>query len=137
MATKQKKKIFIVEGDDFLLDMYTMKFSSSPELEVEIAKSGEEALEKLRSGYRPDAVMFDIVMPGLDGLGMFKIIKEERIAPEAVFIIISNLGQKEDIEKGLRMGADDYIVKAHFTPTEILNKVNDLLSRKKTLIKAQ
>lgn len=137
MATKQKKKIFIVEGDDFLLDMYTMKFSSSPELEVEIAKSGEEALEKLRSGYRPDAVMFDIVMSGLDGLGMFKIIKEERIAPEAVFIIISNLGQKEDIEKGLRMGADDYIVKAHFTPTEILNKVNDLLSRKKTLIKAQ
>jgi DNA-binding response OmpR family regulator len=128
---KLKRKIFIVEDDDFLLEMYAMKFNASPDFEVAVAKSGEEAMERLHGGYAPEVVLFDIVMPNLDGFDMLAKIKEEKLAPEAVFIAISNLGQKEDIERMMKLGADDYIIKAHFTPTEIMNKVNDLISRKK------
>ncbi|MBI5742785.1 MAG: response regulator [Candidatus Niyogibacteria bacterium] len=129
--TKTKRKIFIIEDDDFLLEMYSTKFGASSDFEVEMAKSGEEALERLRGGFKPEVIMFDIVMPGIDGFEMFARIKEEELASGAICIAISNLGQKEDIERMLKLGADDYIIKAHFTPTEIMNKVNDLISRKK------
>lgn len=135
--TKVKRKILIVEDDDFLLEMYLTRFNLSSDFEVEIAKSGEEALERLRGGYHPEVVMFDIVMPGTDGFEMLAKIKEEKLAPEAVCIVISNLGQKEDIERMMKLGADDYMIKAHFTPTEIMNKVNDHLSRKKIKVKEE
>ncbi|MBI5742816.1 MAG: response regulator [Candidatus Niyogibacteria bacterium] len=135
--TKTKRKIFIIEDDDFLLDMYSTKFNAAPEFEVEIAKSGEEAMERLRGGYAPEVVMFDIVMPNLDGFDMLAKIKEEKLVPEATFIVISNLGQKEDIDRMMKLGADDYLIKAHFTPTEIMNKVNDLISRKKIKVKEE
>lgn len=124
--TKTKKKVLIVDDDDFLLDMYVMKFRDS-DFDVEIAKSGEEAIQKLKDGFNADAVLLDIVMPNIDGLEALKIIKKEKLGVGAVFIVLSNLGQKEDIDRGVAAGADDYIVKAHFTPTEVVNKVKSLI----------
>ena len=69
-------------------------------------------------------------MPKMDGLETLRIIKKDKIAEGAKIVVLTNLGQKEDIEKGLKLGADDYIVKAHFTPTEVLNKVKALLGQK-------
>lgn len=124
----QIKKVFIVDDDEFLLDMYAIKFRESG-FQVDIAKGGEEALEKIRGGYSPDAALLDVVMPSIDGFELLRIIKKENLLPHGVVIILTNLGQKEDIDRGLRLGANDYIVKAHFTPAEVVEKVSQLLSK--------
>jgi len=124
------KKIFIVDDDDFLADMYVIKFRESG-FEVEAAKSGAEFLEKVRSGFVPDVLLLDIVMPDVDGFDVLGLIKKENLLPKCILVILTNLGQKEDVEKGLKLGAHDYIVKAHFTPSEVVNKVLTLLDKKR------
>ena len=123
------KKIMIVDDDEFLLDMYAVKFRESG-FEVDISKGGEEVLEKLRAGLRPNAILLDIVMPGKDGFEVLRIMKQENLAQNAVIAILTNLGQKEDVEKGIRLGANDYIVKAHFTPSEVVKRILELLDKK-------
>jgi len=130
MTTHNAKTVFIVDDDEFLLDMYVLKFRESG-FTVEIAKSGTEALEKIRGGLKPDAILLDIVMPGMDGIALLQVVQKEHLLPDALLIILSNLGQKEDINRGLRLGVDDYIVKAQFTPTEVVERVSSLLEKKR------
>src|SRR3989338_9647105 len=130
MTTHNAKTVFIVDDDEFLLDMYVLKFRESG-FTVEIAKSGTEALEKIRGGLKPDAILLDIVMPGMDGIALLQVVQKEHLLPDALLIILSNLGQKEDINRGLRLGVDDYIVKAQFTPTEAVERVSSLLEKKR------
>ena len=120
------KKILIVDDDDFLLDMYAMKFREAGFL-VDIAKNGEEALGRAKE-VQPDIMLLDVVMPKMDGFEVLRLIKEQNIVPNALIFILSNLGQKEDIERGLKLGAKDYIVKAQFTPSEVVAKVKSFLS---------
>ena len=118
-----------MDDDEFLLEMYAVKFKESG-FQVEVAKSGEAALNKIREGYVADVVLLDVVMPVIDGFELLRLIKKEQLLPKAVVIVLTNLGQKEDIDRGLRLGADDYIVKAHFTPTEVVNKASQLIGKK-------
>ena len=119
-------KVLIIDDDEFLLDMYSLKFRESG-YEVEIAFNGSEALDKITTGTMPEVVLLDIVMPNMDGFEFLKQLQEKKLLDKVKVIILSNLGQKEDIEKGRKLGAKDYIVKASFTPTEVVNKVNALL----------
>ena len=66
-------------------------------------------------------------MPGLDGFGVLEELRKD--GGRHKIILLTNLGQKEDVERGMRLGADDYIIKAHFTPSEVLGKVNALLQK--------
>ncbi len=122
--------VFLVDDDDFLLEMYTLKFRTSG-FKVEIAKEAEEALDKLRGGLKPDVILLDIVMPKIDGFEFLSIAKKENLLKGAQIIVLSNLGQKEDIEKGLALGASDYIIKASFTPSEIVKKTEILIEKAK------
>ena len=74
--SEQKYKILIVDDDEFLLEMYSLKFRTAG-YQVEVAKSGEEALEKIRGGLETDAMLLDVVMPGLDGFETMKIIRKD------------------------------------------------------------
>lgn len=121
-------KVLIVDDDAFLLDMYSIKFKESG-FSVEIAQNGDEALTKAKE-INPDVVLLDIIMPRLDGFEVLRALKKDKIAESALLIILTNLGQKEDIEKGMALGAADYIIKAHFTPSEVVAKVKSLLERK-------
>ncbi len=119
------KKILIVDDDDFLLEMYAIKFKEAGFL-VDIAKNGEEAITKI-SEVNPDVVLLDVVMPKMDGFEVLRTIKEKNMISQTPVILLSNLGQKEDIERGLKLGARDYIVKAQFTPSEVVAKVKSFL----------
>ena len=119
--------VLIVDDDQFLLDMYSLKFKESG-FSVEVAQNGSEALEKAKA-LNPDAILFDVVMPKIDGFEVLRTIKKEKIAEHSKILILTNLGQKEDVEKGLKLGADDYVVKAHFTPTEVVDKVKIMLNK--------
>jgi len=124
-----RTKILLVDDDEFLLDMYSVKFKETG-YEVDIASSGDEALEKIKRNPYP-VILLDVVMPGLDGFEVLSQMRKDGLAKDSVVIILSNLGQKEDIERGLALGAHDYIIKAHFTPREVVEKIQYHLGKKK------
>jgi len=118
-------KILIVDDDKFLLDMYSIKFSEHG-FELESASSGEEALKKVSGDWRPDIYLVDILMPAMDGFRLIEELKRLGYRSGAALIVLSNLGQKEDIEKALSLGVDGYIVKASATPSEVVAKVTEI-----------
>lgn len=126
----KKYSILIVDDDKFLLDMYTIKFVEKGFV-VEGASNGPEALQKIDAGLTPDIFLVDIVMPMMDGFELVQHIIQRQKEKRSAIIILSNLGQKEDVEKGLSLGADGYIVKASATPTEVVEKVVEIISHKK------
>lgn len=121
-------KVLIVDDDPYIAEMYLLKFKEAPEFLTETATNGKETLEKIKS-FQPDMVLLDIIMPIFDGFEVLKQLKESNLLASMKVVILSNLGQKEDIERGLALGATDYIIKAHFTPSEVLEKVRELLQR--------
>ena len=120
-------KILIVEDDPFLSEMYSTKLIQE-KFEVDFAVDGKEAIMKARGG-RPDLILLDIVLPKMDGFEVLQEIKKDPQLRNIQIIALTNLGQKEEVEKGLKLGADDYIVKAHFTPTEVINKIKQVIKR--------
>ena len=123
---KTKHKILIIDDDEFLLDMYAAKFKEEG-FEVELARGGKEALNKIKEGIYPEVVLLDVVMPGMDGFELLEIIRKEKLIPTSKIIILSNLSQKEHLDKGTNLGVADYVVKAYFTPSEVVKKVNTVL----------
>lgn len=122
------KKILIIDDDTFLLDMYSLKFSKSG---FDVSASGpEEALEKLRTGFLPDIILLDIVMPVIDGFELMEKMKEENLSTDSIKIILSNRGQPSDIARGEALGAAGYIIKASSTPTEVIEKVRSIINEK-------
>lgn len=130
MSDGGKYTVMIVEDDRFLLDMYVVKFGER-DFKVETAFGGQEALTKIQKlDPKPDVVLLDLVMPGVGGFEVLERVKKENLLPDSLVIILSNLGQKEDIDRGLGLGADGYIVKASATPTEVVNKVLAIMAEK-------
>jgi CheY-like chemotaxis protein len=127
---ESKKKILIVDDDSFLLDMYALKFSQT-DWAVNTALGPEQALEKLHQGLVPDLMLLDIVMPVMDGFELMEKMNEEKLAPNAIRIILSNRGQPSDITRGEALGASGYIVKASSTPAEVIQKVGEIISNLK------
>lgn len=124
-----KKKILIVDDDKFLLDMYAIKFNQG-EFDVMALLSASEALAKLREGMAPDAIITDLIMPGMDGFEFLETIKKENLAGEAKKIILSNKGERSDIDRGLSLGVHGYIIKASAIPSEVVAKVKEILSKR-------
>ena len=128
--TDSKKMIvLIVDDDEFLLEMYALKFKEEG-FHVEIAESGREALEQVER-VKPDVVLLDVVLPEMDGFAVLQKLRSEKKTNFPLVVILTNLGQKDDTERGMRLGADDYVVKAHFTPSEVVEKVRKLLAKRK------
>lgn len=121
------KKVLVVDDDEFLLEMYVLKFREAG-FEVIMAQNGKEAIDKA-SQHQPDIVLLDIVLPGTDGFEALREIKKKKLSPNSRIVMLTNLGQKDDTEKGMKLGADDYIVKAHFTPSEVVQKIEEMLSK--------
>ena len=124
------KKILIVDDDSFLLDMYALKFSKS-NFSVSTALGPESALEKLRDGLYPQVILLDIMMPVMDGFELLKKIKEENISPDSIIIFLSNRGQPSDVTQAEALGAAGYIVKASCTPSEVIEKVVNIINKAK------
>lgn len=125
-----KKKILIVDDDKLLLDIYTTKFKAGG-FDVDTAFGGEEAINIIKGGKKPDVILLDIVMPGMDGIEFLKKMKEEKLDVGLKRIILSNQSQPSDVERANDLGVDGYIIKASNTPSEVLNNVLDILESKK------
>lgn len=113
-------RIYLTDDDRFLLDLYAVKFKNAGH-EVTAFSGGEELLTTLRKkGEEPDAILLDIIMPGLDGFGVLEAIRKEQLATKAKVIILSNQGQEADLERARSLGATSYIIKASAIPSEVL-----------------
>ena len=119
------KKILLIEDDPFLIDIYTTKLKEAG-FSVSIAVDGEEGLKKAKEE-NPDLLLLDIVLPNLNGWEFLKKIKKDKESQDLKIIILSNLGQKEEIEKGLKLGAAKYLIKAHYTPGEVVKEVEEII----------
>ncbi|MEY2664854.1 MAG: hypothetical protein RIT04_662 [Candidatus Parcubacteria bacterium] len=120
----KKLSIMFVDDDKFLLDMYALKFSKNG-FDVRVAQGPEEALKFLRNGeVKPDIILLDVVMPGMDGLQLLGVIREEKLAPKAVMIMLTNQGLAEDIDRAKKLNVDGYIIKAMTIPSEVLDEVH-------------
>jgi len=124
-------KILIIEDDPFLLNMYSTKFEME-DFEVISADNGEDGLKKIKN-INPDIVLLDILMPKMNGFEVLEHIQkndDEKIKKIPI-ILLTNLNQREDIERGMKLGAVDYLIKAHFMPSEVVGKIMTALKNKK------
>jgi len=122
MVEEKKEKVLIVDDDKFLLSMYAVKFKNHG-FEVETAPSGSEALNKLQNDKAPDIIILDLIMPGMDGYEFMAKVREQKLAPKATIVVLTNQGQPEDIEKAKKYNVQGYIVKASTIPSEVLEEV--------------
>jgi len=132
------KKILLVEDDPFLIDIYSTRLKKSG-FKLEIADNGGEALKKIRKrnaanfgkkkkkNLWPDVLILDIVLAGIDGWQVLQEIKKDEKLKDLKIIVFTNLGQKEEVEKGLRLGATKYLVKAHYTPSELVEEIEKII----------
>lgn len=119
------KKILIVEDDVFLSGIYQKKFELEG-FEVVMADNGEKGFNEAKKK-SPDLILLDILLPKLDGFAVLKKLKADNITKDIPVILLTNLGQKDDVEKGVEMGAEDYLIKVHFKPSEVVEKVRQIL----------
>lgn len=121
------KNILLVEDDPFLIDIYSTKFKES-DFQVEVASDGEKALAKAKEK-KFDVIVLDIVLPQMDGWEILEKLKNSELKNDAgpKIVILSNLGQRTEVEKGLNLGAAKYLIKAHYTPSEVVAEIKKII----------
>ena len=119
------KKILIVEDDNFLAEIYKAKLEKQG-FAVEIAEDGEAALRKLSNTFF-DLVLLDIVLPKMNGWQILENIRNEKKFENLKVIVLSNLFEKKDFDRGARLGIVKYFVKAETTPDDVIEAIKDVL----------
>ena len=119
------KKILLIEDDPFLSSLLGNRLKKEG-FEVVNVKSGNEA-GRLLKPEKPDLVLLDIILPGKSGFEVLEEIKSDPQVAKTPVMIISNLGQDIDIEKGRELGVVDYIVKARISIDDLIQKIKNFL----------
>lgn len=129
MNENKKTKILIIEDDSYISDMYRIKLENSG-YEVIVASDGIEGFKALEK-QKPNVILLDIVMPKMNGFNVLKMIKNDSNYKNIPVILLTNLGQEENVKRGFELGAASYIIKAHFTPSEVVEKIKGVLEKNK------
>jgi len=118
-----KQTILLVEDDPFLSSVLRMKLEKES-FKVVRAADGDEALNFLtEQGVKPDLILLDLILPKKNGFEVLETIRQDPLLEKLPVIIISNLGQPSDIERGKALGVIDYFIKARLSIEELVNKV--------------
>jgi DNA-binding response OmpR family regulator len=123
---EKKIKIVLAEDDKFISRAYFDGLSRSG-FEVTQAFDGNEALIKIKE-IKPDIILLDVIMPEKNGFEVLEELKQDDYLKRIPVIILSNLGQESDIQKGRKLGASDYMIKANYSMTEVIEKIKKLIS---------
>jgi CheY-like chemotaxis protein len=125
MAEKVKAMVVDDEPDIVKIVKISLEFAN---YDVTEAYSGEECLEKLKNGFKPDLILLDIMMPGISGYEACELIRKDPNLRDVKIVMLTAKGQKGDAEEGLKMGADDYIIKP-FDPYELIEQIKEIMER--------
>ncbi|USN87552.1 MAG: response regulator [Candidatus Nomurabacteria bacterium] len=123
-------KILLVDDDLFLRDMYSTKFSSCGH-EIETAESSVKVISLLGRGNTYDVALLDMIMPGTNGIELLNIMNKKFPNQVKYSIFLTNQGQDEDIREATEAGAVGYIIKADSVPSEVVKKVEEIVSKQK------
>lgn len=124
----KKITVLIVEDDTTLADMYKQKFDMEGFTTI-LAGDGDSGIAKAKESH-PNIILLDVIMPRMDGFTTLSAIKADNEIKNIPVILLTNLGQEEDMSKGTKMGAVGYLIKANLTPAEVVNKVKEILKIK-------
>jgi two-component system phosphate regulon response regulator PhoB/two-component system alkaline phosphatase synthesis response regulator PhoP len=120
-----KQKVLIIEDDGFLASIYAQKLELEG-FEVAFATNGEDGL-KLAQKDKPDIILLDLLMPQMDGFEVLEKVKADPATKDIKVLVLSNLGQKEDVDRCMKLGAVGYIIKAHSLPEETVKRIKEIL----------
>ena len=129
MPKEKKDRILLIEDDSFLVEMYTTKFELEG-FEVISAEDGKKGLD-LALQEKPEIILLDILMPKMDGFAVLEALKKDKTTLNIPVVLLTNLGQKDDVKKGFEKGAVGYLIKAHFMPSEVVDKIMKILKESK------
>ncbi|OGY29126.1 MAG: hypothetical protein A3F33_00925 [Candidatus Woykebacteria bacterium RIFCSPHIGHO2_12_FULL_43_10] len=115
------KNILIIEDDFFIRDLYQKQFTKEG-YAVDTAEDAEIGLEKVRSG-QANLILLDIMLPKMSGLDLLKILKAEAALQNIPVVMLTNLGQDNAIKQAFDLGAEGYLVKSAYTPTQVVQEV--------------
>ncbi len=124
-----KVKILLIEDEEMLANMYEVKFQNEG-FDITKALDGAAGLE-LSKTTSPDLVLLDVIMPKMDGFSVLRAMREDPKTKDLPVILLTNLGQDEDVAKGKELGAIGYLVKANVTPAEVVESVKRELAKLK------
>jgi len=119
--------VVLVEDDPFLSDLASSRIQSAGFKLTHFA-AADDALEKLEE-VKPDIILLDLILPGMGGFEFLEAVKKDEKFKNIPVVIISNLGSKEEIEKGMQLGATSYLVKSNTMPDDIINKVKEVVGQ--------
>lgn len=122
----EPKKILLAEDDEFLSSLLKNRLQREG-FSVQLAKTGDEVVEMLKT-YKPDLVLLDIILPGKLGFEILADMKKDPKLSKLPFMVMSNLGQDEDIQKAKELGAVEYFVKARIMIDDLIKKIASFLS---------
>ena len=124
-----QKVLFLVEDEPLLANLLKQRFEKE-NFEVVLARDGEEALRLLKD-LKPDLILLDIILPKISGFEFMEKMRDAPTIRKAPIVVISNLGQESDIEKGKMLGAVGYFVKARLSIEELVQQVKGFLQSPK------
>lgn len=119
---KKPYTLLLVDDDKFLLEMYQKKFDKFG-VKAELCVGPEEALAKLRGGAKYDILVFDIIMPVMDGIELLRKVRQEKLAEGSIVIMLTNESSSSKIEEAKDLDVAGYIVKATSIPSEVVEEI--------------
>lgn len=122
-----RAKILLIEDEEMLANMYEVKFQNEG-FDITKALDGASGLE-LAKTIKLDLVLLDVIMPKMDGFSVLKSIREDASIKDLPVILLTNLGQDEDVQKGKELGVVGYLVKANVTPAEVVEAAKRELAK--------
>lgn len=122
-------KILIVEDEEILSKVLQEKLEKE-RFTVDLAVDGESVIPRAKS-FKPDLILLDIILPKKNGIAVLEDLKEDPTLKQTPVIVISNLGEDENIKKALSLGAVDYLVKTQHPINEVVEKIRNYLIEKK------
>lgn len=120
-----KKKVLIVDDDPALRQLYNVQLSQ--QYAVVEAVDGEDGLVKAKQE-KPDLILLDVMMPKFDGIAFLSKIKEDQDMAKTPIVMLTNFGQENLIQQAFNLGVTDYLLKYKVTPSEMVEKVNQVLN---------
>jgi DNA-binding response OmpR family regulator len=121
------KRILSIEDDRFLSEIMIMKLLRS-NCVTQAADTGEKGLEEART-FKPDVILLDLILPGISGFDVLAALKSDSELKNIPVIVLSNLGQREEVDRAMALGAAKYLVKAMSTPTQIYAEIVSLIAQ--------
>lgn len=126
---KKKLKILLIEDDQMLATVYSAKLEQLG-YAYKYVSDGEAGINEVEN-FQPDVVLLDVILPKKDGFAVLKAIKSNKKTQKIVVILLTNLGQENDIKKGLDLGAASYLTKTNCTPTQVAAEIEKVAGKVK------